>query len=280
MTTTVILLLGLAGGDDEERKQYDWLNKIWLLITGSLHDDLYRKVNHVKRGMLPGLLAEIAHALVVSNLEEVPSLRLELYGGSMSSTGCDLQNWINFISERQSKLSFLEHAVAQPELVAIFLKGLHPVFQQLQVYFSIPGNMPTNFDAAVAIVRKFASSPVITMELAKLKTSGLSQAVFTMAAQEVKTTSTPQPTMCKLFARTGQCRFGAKCKFVHTTFFYKRTFKEQAVRLLQTVWTCGECVFMEGEAPQTITTDAASSTTQCPSSNATTNCSQFRCLLG
>ena len=78
--------------------------------------------------------------------------------------------------------------------MAIFLKGLHPVFQQLQVYFSIPGNMPTNFDAAVAIVRKFASSPVITMELAKLKTSGLSQAVFTMAAQEVKTTSTPQPS--------------------------------------------------------------------------------------
>jgi len=45
-------LMGLAGGDAEERKQYDWLNKMWLLVTGSLHDDLYRKVHHVKRGMI------------------------------------------------------------------------------------------------------------------------------------------------------------------------------------------------------------------------------------
>lgn len=72
-------LLALEGGDKAERKLYDWLNKIWLIVTRSLHDDLYRRVNHVQRGMLPNLLAEISHALVVSTLDDVPVLRLELY---------------------------------------------------------------------------------------------------------------------------------------------------------------------------------------------------------
>ena len=76
--------------------------------------------------------------------------------------------------------------------------------------------MPATLDAVIAIVRKYASSPVITSELAKLKTNGLSQAVFNITAQENKIQPPPpQATMCKLFARTGHCRFGAKCKFVH-----------------------------------------------------------------
>jgi len=69
-------------------------------------------------------------------------------------------------------------------------------------------------DSAVRIVRKFAATPVIAMELAKLKSAGLSQSVFSVTA-EVKAQQ-PATQMCKLFSRTGQCRFGAKCKFMHT----------------------------------------------------------------
>ena len=90
--------------------------------------------------MLPLLFAEIGHALVVGNMEEVPVLRLELYGASMQKCQNDLQLWISYLAERTEKLGFLGHKVPEEELVAIFLKGLHPVFQQLQVYFSIPGH--------------------------------------------------------------------------------------------------------------------------------------------
>ena len=153
-------ILGLESPDAEERKLYEWLNKCWLIVRNSLHDDLYRRVSHVKRGMLESLFTEIGHALVVTNLEEVPQLRLELYGASMQKDGNnDLQRWINYLMERSSKLQFMGHAVPEPEMVAIFLKGLHPtVFQQLQVYFAIPGNLPSSFDAAAAIVRTFAGA--------------------------------------------------------------------------------------------------------------------------
>ena len=64
----------------------DWVGKCWMVITASLHDDVYRKVNHVRRGAVATLLTEIQHALVVNNLEEVQPLRLELYGAD--AKGC------------------------------------------------------------------------------------------------------------------------------------------------------------------------------------------------
>jgi hypothetical protein len=172
-------LEALEGDDDVEdaaaaaaaakaKAKAQWVHKCWTLVTCSLHDDIYRKVNHVERGHMSTLLKEISHALVVNNLEEVQPLRLELYGASMlKDCGSDLQVWISFMMERTKKLEFLEKPVEEEEQVAIFLKGLHPTpFQQLQVYFAIPGNLPETFDAAVSIVRKFAATPVIAAELA------------------------------------------------------------------------------------------------------------------
>ena len=40
-----------AKGDAPEGPQ-DWVGKCWLIITSSLHDDLYRKVSHVNRGSI------------------------------------------------------------------------------------------------------------------------------------------------------------------------------------------------------------------------------------
>jgi hypothetical protein len=156
----------------------------WTILTTSLHDDVYRKVNHVARGHIKSLLDEVAHALVVNNLEEVQPLRLELYGATMQKDCAnDLQLWINFIVERGNKLDFLKKTIPQEELVAIFLKGLHPVFNQLQVYFSIPGQLPNTFEKAVTTVRKFATTPLVAAELAKLKTSGMSQNMFPLIPQ-------------------------------------------------------------------------------------------------
>jgi hypothetical protein len=194
----------------EEKSAADWVGKCWTIITSSLHDEVYLKVNHVSRGLIKSLLSEIAHA-IVNNLEEVQPLRLELYGASMQKDcGSDLQTWINYIIERANKLLFLKKEVPQEELVAIFLKGLHPVpFQQLQVFFAIPGQLPKTFESAVATTRKFASSPAVAMELAKLKSTGLSQSMFPMIGEPTSS------ARCRLFASSGQCRYGDQCKFKH-----------------------------------------------------------------
>ena len=62
-------------GDDREANM--WVFRCWI-ITASLHDDIYRKVSHVKRGMVVALLDEINHALVLTSAEEVKTIRLEL----------------------------------------------------------------------------------------------------------------------------------------------------------------------------------------------------------
>ena len=196
----------------DNKHKFEWVGKCWTILTSSLHDDLYRRVNHTPRGFIKSLLNEISHALVVNNFEDVAPLRLELYGATMQKDcSNDLQLWINYIVERADKLIFLKKPVDAPELVTIFLKGLHPVFNQLQVYFAIPGQLPKTFDGAVSITRKFASNPTVAAELAKLRSSGLSQNMF--LAQGVHTPSTQ---LCKLFASSGTCRYGARCKFVHT----------------------------------------------------------------
>jgi len=199
-------------------KKSEWVGKCWTIITSSLHDDVYRKVNHVARGFIKSLLDEVAHALVVNNMEEVQPLRLELYGATMQKDcGNDLQLWINYIMERGNKLEFLQKKVPQEELVAIFLKGLHPVFNQLQVYFAIPGQLPKTFEVAVTTVRKFATTPIVAAELAKLKTSGMSQNMFPLISQPQHSANrTKQPVLCRLFASSGQCKYGSRCKFQHT----------------------------------------------------------------
>src|SRR5689334_8777379 len=49
------------------------------------------------------------------------------------------------LASRADKLEFLKKPVEDAELIAIFLKGLVPVFNQLQVAFAIPGSMPKKF---------------------------------------------------------------------------------------------------------------------------------------
>ena len=211
----------------------EWVSKCWTILTASLHDDVYRKVNHVQRGCIKSLLDEVAHALVVDNLEEVPVLRMELYGATMQKDCAnDLQLWINFIVERGNKLDFLKKTVSQDELVTIFLKGLHPVFNcinQLQVYFGVPGQLPKTFEAAVTTVRKFAATPIVASELAKLKTTGMSQNMFPFIPQSqpsqqsrsassnrTRPSNPANSVLCRQFASSGRCQFGARCKFQHT----------------------------------------------------------------
>ena len=132
------------------------------------------------------------------------------------TAGPTRQAWINYILERAGKLQFLKKEVPQEELVAIFLKGLHPVpFQQLQVFFAIPGQMPKTFEAVVTTTRKFASSPAVALELSKLKSRGVSQSMFPMVPQGPSLPN--QTARCRLFASTGNCRFGARCKFTHVS---------------------------------------------------------------
>ena len=207
-----------AKGDGRKKQKDDWVGRCWLLITASLHDDLYTRVAHVPKGNIATLLGEIGHALVVNTAEDITPLRLQLYGGTMQKDGDnDLQKWIAFILEKVTKLEVLGKKMEEEEKVGIFLKGLNPVFQTLQVYFSVPGQTPKELAAAIDITRKYAATPIIAAELAKLKANGLSQTTFIATTAGTSSAANPaNRALCKLYSRSGTCRFGAKCKFVHT----------------------------------------------------------------
>jgi hypothetical protein len=201
----------------ESPKVKDPVGKCWTLITGSLHDDLFIKLVHVQSGHIASLMAEIRSALLVNIAEDAQPLRLELYGASMQKDcNNDLQSFIAYIIQRRDKLLFLKIKIPEEELCQLFLKGLPSIFQPLQLHYAIPGNSPATFDALIATTRRFASTPIVTAELAKLKSSGLSQNIFT-------TISRPSPQQakeqryCYRFAKNGSCTFGDKCRFYHST---------------------------------------------------------------
>jgi len=202
-------LRALEGFDKGEVK-HDWVGKCWIIITSSLHDELFLKTAHVRSGHIAGLLKEIRAALLVNIAEDIQPLRLELYSATMQANGNDLQAYISFLIQRRNRLLFLEVDIPAGEMVHIFLKGLHSIFQPLQVHFAVPGTLPDTFDKAVEIVRKFAATPVVHGELNKLKSNGLSQNVFATISREKQQT-------CKRFATTGKCLFGNRCHFSHTT---------------------------------------------------------------
>lgn len=202
-------ITALRGPDQKD----PWVHRCWVIITSSLHDDLLLKLT-TKRGLIQSVLTEINACLLINTAEEVQPLRHELYGATMQREGeNDLQTYIAYLSHRQKKLIAHEKGIEEDEMVSIFLKGLHPIYQALQIHFATPGNMPKKYDAAVEIVRRFSAAPAIAVELAKLKTSATSQSMFPMAVQH-------QPIkrpLCRLFSSKGSCRFGANCKFMHTS---------------------------------------------------------------
>jgi hypothetical protein len=183
-----------------------------MIITGSLSDELLLKMT-AQRGLIRSLLNDINISLMINQAEEVTPLRLELYGATMQKEGNnDLQTYIAYLVMRKNKLEAHGKKVDDGEMVAIFLRGLHPLYQPLQLHFAIPGQMPNTFDKAVHIVRRYSATPAVVSELAKLKTPSISQHMFT-----VTTDATPaEKPLCWQYANKGSCKFGTSCRFTHT----------------------------------------------------------------
>ena len=147
----------------------DWVGKCWLIITLALHDELFMKVAHVEHGHIASLFDEIRASLLVSSSEDIQPLRIEIYSATMASNGNDLQMFISYLTSHRDSLSFLEVEIPDEELIAIFIKGLHPLFQPLQIHFAIPGTLPKKFNKVIEIARKFCLSPAVHGELSKIK---------------------------------------------------------------------------------------------------------------
>ena len=191
----------------KDPKLPDWVGKCWLIITLALHDELFMKVAHVQHGHIASLFDEIRASLLVSSAEDIQPPRIELYSATMASNGNDLQTFISFLTSHRDSLAFLEVEIPDEELIAVFIKGLHPIFQPLQVHFAIPGTLPDSFSKIIEIARRFCISPAVHGELTKLKSAGVSQNIFYANADE-----TP---FCMKFTKTGSCTFGDRCKYLH-----------------------------------------------------------------
>jgi hypothetical protein len=191
----------------------DVVGKCWVLLTSHLSDELLMKVSHVRKGAIATLLFEIRAGLCVNTMDDVQPLRIELYSASMAQhCNNDLQSYISYIIARKDKLSFLKCEVPELELIHIFFKGLSPVFNALQVHFAIPGTMPTSFTQAIMIVRSYSSNPVVSAELAKAKSPANIMVNVASASRPQRPNGT---IFCRLFANSGSCKFGQKCKFSH-----------------------------------------------------------------
>lgn len=206
-------LAGLKNASEEKdaSKRDLWVSRCWMIITGSLSDELLLKMT-AQRGCIRSLLNDINISLMINQAEEVTPLRLELYGATMAKEGQnDLQTYIAYLVLRRNKLEAHGKKVDDAELVAIFLRGLHPLYQPLQLHFAIPGQMPNTFDKAVNIVRRYSATPAVASELVKLKTPAISQHMFAITTDA----SPAEKSRCWQFANKGTCKFGANCKFSH-----------------------------------------------------------------
>ena len=199
--------------DDEKEGLPPWVQKCWLIITTSLHDEVYLKVQHIKRGMIASLLNEIHKCVLLCATEEIVPTRINLYAATMEREGRgDLQTFIAYLKTKQNKLTALGDPLKEGEMVGIFLNGLTPLFHPIVVVLGgVVDAMPKTLDDAIERARKFASQPAVAAELSRGKTPG-SQHVYTSFSGPPPPVG--QKPLCKLFAM-GKCRFGDQCKFFH-----------------------------------------------------------------
>lgn len=183
---------------EEFKVEEDWVAKAWNILTSSLDDELFLKLKHVAQGNIIKLLSEIESALMVNAGGSAESLKYEMYGATMINTGNDLTSFVSFLKHRNEKLAFMNSALPEKEMIHLFVRGLHPVFQPFQVVFGLTGT-PTKFDDVVEAVRKFASTPAMHAELAKLKATQQPQNIF-------NATPNKEIGVCFKFA-TGKCNF-------------------------------------------------------------------------
>ena len=199
------------------RPPLEWVGRMWLIIIGSLHDDLFIKLTHVQHGHVETMMKEIRAALLVDMGNDVQDMRTELYKSNMV-THCngDLQAYISYVTQRKQKLSFL--VVPERELVSIFLGGLPPtIYDTMKSVFAIKGHGPETFDDAVSAVRIFSAVPHVTLQLSRLKANGLSQSIFAAVPthNESKHQGTKSKAACFRFAKNGNCPNGTECRFSH-----------------------------------------------------------------
>jgi hypothetical protein len=196
---------------ESKSDKLDKIGKCYLTITSLLSDEVFVKVAHVQKGKLASLIGEIRAALAVNAVDDINPLRVELYAASMvKDCKSDLQTYISFIITRKDKLAFLKSEVPEHELIHIFLKGLSPVFNPIQVHFAIPGTLPKDFRDVVAIVRRFSNNPLVSAELARSR----AQPMLVSMAPTLHGNNA-RDTVCKMFTQNGTCRFGTACKFSH-----------------------------------------------------------------
>ena len=197
--------------DDEKGGLPPWVQRCWILITSSLHDEIYLKVQHIKRGLIQSLLSEIHKCVLLGATEEIVPTRINLYGATMDKEGAgDLQTFISYLKTKQNKLLALGDPLKESELVGIFLNGLSPIFNPVVVVLrGVTDAMPKTLDEAIDKVRKFAGQPAVALELLRGKGGG-AQHLF--AAASYPPQIPPKKQICKLFSM-GKCRFGDKCKF-------------------------------------------------------------------
>lgn len=200
---------------EKGESKHDWVSKCWTLLIGSIHDEVLMKVSHIEHGHIASLLAEVRATLLINSVEDVQSLRVELCATTMEKCGNDLQTYISTIIQQRDKLAFLDAEVPQLELVYLFVRALHPVFQTMQLYCAVPGQGPTSFNDAVDMARKYATNPSVYSQLNKLKTSGLSQSMFLAAPDQETVTLSKEKPYCHKFLKFGSCTYGEKCKFQH-----------------------------------------------------------------
>jgi hypothetical protein len=63
-------------------KREDWITRVWVILSTSLHDDLLLRVVHIEPGLVHSLIREVETALQVHEPNEAQTLRIELYSAS------------------------------------------------------------------------------------------------------------------------------------------------------------------------------------------------------
>jgi hypothetical protein len=211
-------LLDLSGDYDfDEESPADQINRMvaWLLMLRTIkgHEDVIQEEIDTEEQNFNAAFIQLNKEFNRATTSSMNSLCYALFGMTMQGSQLSVRAFAASLVKKSRKIEELSpgQGFTQLQLLAIFSKGLPSEYKEVVQHINFA--KISTLKEAVDVTRDFAVSNFLESEAGVNLAVSAPRKVHQVFSLSGGGGGAQQE--CKNFSKTGRCRFGTKCKFVH-----------------------------------------------------------------
>lgn len=174
----------------------------WGIITCSLNAEITAKVDRIQPGEVEDLLRLLRGLHYRPTVNTRSKLKRQLFAAKLEDHA-DLSAYVAHHCNLHARLQTLGYTVEDEDKLHFLLEGLPDDYAPIKQVINLPRSPALTWDDVVKQLTDFADNPRIP---------GCPTTLRSAHAPAVNTANTE---VCNHYSRTGKCKYGSRCKFVH-----------------------------------------------------------------